>query len=155
MPDPSNTELALQICFGIFGMLGTIATLASLHHRDSLGCILIRRWIQPRRTRMIPMLVVSPLCLTDRYLDHDGDIEATAGAYEDANEQVNTTVPFERRTTLPPAYEQCGPSSLSHVDSFDDAASHDKVGEVSLSKDQSHTSQSSLTETLDAGSALS
>ena len=155
MPDPSNTELALQICFGIFGMLGTIATLASLHHRDSLGCILIRRWIQPRRSRMIPMLVVSPLCLTYRYLDHDDDIEATPDAYEDANERVDAAVPFERRTTLPPAYEQYGPSSLSHVDSFDDAASHDKVGEVSLSKDQSYTSRLSLTEALDVESAPS
>jgi hypothetical protein len=42
MPATSNSaDLALQICFGVFGILSTIATLASLHHEDSLGCILI------------------------------------------------------------------------------------------------------------------
>jgi hypothetical protein len=41
----SSTDLALQVCFGVFGILSTIATLASLHHRDSLGCILLRRWM--------------------------------------------------------------------------------------------------------------
>lgn len=35
-------EFILQVCFGIFGAIGTLVTLASLHYRDSLGCVLFR-----------------------------------------------------------------------------------------------------------------
>ena len=38
-------ERTLQISFGIVGALSTIITMASLHYRDSLGCILFRRWL--------------------------------------------------------------------------------------------------------------
>jgi hypothetical protein len=39
-------------------------------------------------------------------IGHDEDIESRIGSYEDANEHVGATVPFVRRTTLPPSYEQ-------------------------------------------------
>lgn len=38
-----NYERTLQIGFGTIGVLGTLLTLAGLHHRDSLGCMLFRR----------------------------------------------------------------------------------------------------------------
>lgn len=38
----NSTEVALQICFGIFSIVGIIVALAGLHHRDSLGCVLFR-----------------------------------------------------------------------------------------------------------------
>jgi hypothetical protein len=58
----SSTEFALQICFGVFGILGTVATLASLHHRDSLGCMLIRRWTPLLNSSTI-MIYTSKPCL--------------------------------------------------------------------------------------------
>jgi hypothetical protein len=41
--DNESIKLALQITFGIFGVLGTLMTLASIHHRDSIGCVMVRR----------------------------------------------------------------------------------------------------------------
>ena len=42
-PNPS-ADITLQICFGIFGIVGILVALAGLHHRDSLGCMLCRRF---------------------------------------------------------------------------------------------------------------
>ncbi|KAF2035404.1 hypothetical protein EK21DRAFT_84476 [Setomelanomma holmii] len=77
----NNTELTLQICFGIFGVLGTIITLASLHHRDSLGIV-------------------------DTYNRHgDQDLEAGSDTFVDDDAPVRHNL-GDRRPTLPPTYEQ-------------------------------------------------
>lgn len=39
----SNTEIALQICFGVFGIVGIVVALAGLHYRDSLCCVVFQR----------------------------------------------------------------------------------------------------------------
>ena len=39
----SNTEIALQLCFGIFSVVGIIVALAGLHYRDSLCCVVFHR----------------------------------------------------------------------------------------------------------------
>jgi hypothetical protein len=39
-----STNIALQLCFGIVGLIGVLVTLAGLHYTDSLGCVLCRRW---------------------------------------------------------------------------------------------------------------
>lgn len=44
----ASIPISLQVLFGVVGILGTIATVASLHHTDSLGCVLIRRWTSHR-----------------------------------------------------------------------------------------------------------
>ena len=36
-----NTEIALQIFFGIFSIIGIIVTLAGIHYRDSLAGVLL------------------------------------------------------------------------------------------------------------------
>ena len=46
-----NHERTLQIGFGIVGVLSTVITLASLHHRDSLGCMLFRQLFLRRNDR--------------------------------------------------------------------------------------------------------
>jgi hypothetical protein len=38
----SNTEIALQICFGIFSVVGIMVTVAGIHYRDSLAGMLLR-----------------------------------------------------------------------------------------------------------------
>jgi len=40
---PDTYDQKLQIIFGVVGALSTLLTLAGLHNRDSLGCILFRR----------------------------------------------------------------------------------------------------------------
>ncbi|KAH7094678.1 hypothetical protein FB567DRAFT_9825 [Paraphoma chrysanthemicola] len=102
MPSSSgSTEFALQICFGVFGIISTIATLASLHHRESLGCILIRRLSFPR-----------PLGT-----NHHDDLESSIASYEDNTELVDDAMPLERRSTMPPAYEQSDCSRMTLTDS--------------------------------------
>ncbi|KZM25236.1 hypothetical protein ST47_g3617 [Ascochyta rabiei] len=43
-----HNERALQIGFGVSGVLGTLITLARLHHRNSAGCMLSRRLFSSR-----------------------------------------------------------------------------------------------------------
>lgn len=38
-----STNIALQTCFGIAGILSLIIALLGLHYKDSLGCVLCRR----------------------------------------------------------------------------------------------------------------
>jgi hypothetical protein len=38
-----STNAALQVCFGVIGIVGVVITLAGLHYTDSLGCILCKR----------------------------------------------------------------------------------------------------------------
>lgn len=48
MTDTNDSlKIKLQICFGIFGIVSTVIALASLHYRDSLGCILFNRSQRP------------------------------------------------------------------------------------------------------------
>ncbi|CAO2658728.1 Nn.00g064510.m01.CDS01 [Neocucurbitaria sp. VM-36] len=96
MPTNNSTEVTLHICFGVFGVIGTIATLASLHHRDSLGCVLFRHFKRPR------LLDV-----------HNDDLEAAGGALEDVDNPVDDDTFYERRPTLPPAYEHFSEHSAS------------------------------------------
>lgn len=48
----SSAELALQICFGAFGILGVFIALAGIHYRDSVGCVFFRRRKRPRSQGM-------------------------------------------------------------------------------------------------------
>ncbi|KAH6875567.1 hypothetical protein BKA58DRAFT_380051 [Alternaria rosae] len=95
----SSTELVLQICFGIFGVFSTVATLAGLHHHVSLGCVLVRRL----RGRSIPHA-------------HDLEVEAANTSLEDLDVIADYSTPPVRRPTLPPSYKQSGESS--HFGSF-------------------------------------
>ncbi|KNG52343.1 hypothetical protein DDE82_000551 [Stemphylium lycopersici] len=92
----SPTELGLQICFGIFGVLSTIATIASLHRHDSLGCVLLRHMMRGR-------------------VHHDGahDDEVALRSLQDPDDPADGTMPSERRHTPPPSYEQSGEGSHS------------------------------------------
>jgi hypothetical protein len=38
--------------------------------------------------------------------DHGSDLESARGSYEDTSERLGVDIPFARRTTLPPSYEQ-------------------------------------------------
>ncbi|KAH8730089.1 hypothetical protein GQ44DRAFT_756593 [Phaeosphaeriaceae sp. PMI808] len=117
MPNsPGSTDFALQICFGIFGILSTIATLASLHHRDSLDCVLIRHLIPTRN------------------MNRDGDIEMMHRSYEVADEHVHVIIPFERRLTLPPAYEQSDSESQSSLSGTNGTDTYQYMNEVTITK---------------------
>ncbi|KAI0574259.1 hypothetical protein PtrSN002B_011018 [Pyrenophora tritici-repentis] len=96
-----STELALQVFFGIFGVIGTIATLAGLHRHDSLGCVLVRRM----RGRQI-------------IHEHGHDVEAftsSLASLADVTDAPDDTVPCERKSTLPPTYEQSSDGSHSEA----------------------------------------
>ncbi|KAI8934458.1 hypothetical protein NX059_009189 [Plenodomus lindquistii] len=119
MSEASNSaEFALQICFGTFGVLGTFATLASLHHRDLLGCMLL--------CRMWPSVIH----------DDGDDLESATSSPEDLSDTNNDTndsdpdVPLRRRTTLPPPYKPADGNSRANSDGLttdDDAASSSKI----------------------------
>ena len=51
MPESSSADITLQVCFGIFGVIGLLVAIAGIHHRDSLGCVLFRR-LRRQRTRI-------------------------------------------------------------------------------------------------------
>lgn len=42
-----SLKITLQICFGVFGIIGTLVAVASLHYRESLGCVLFKRPVKP------------------------------------------------------------------------------------------------------------
>lgn len=57
----TDNEFILQVCFGIFGAIGTFITLAGLHYRDSLGCMLLRHRLSRRQDDRECSLIFSRL----------------------------------------------------------------------------------------------
>ncbi|OSS43824.1 hypothetical protein B5807_11677 [Epicoccum nigrum] len=57
-----NTEIALQIFFGIFSIIGIIVTLAGIHYRDSLAGVLLgdRRNRSPSTYEGLPSRGITP-----------------------------------------------------------------------------------------------
>jgi len=107
MPNTNDsTELGLQICFGVFGVLSTLGTLAGLHHHDSLGCVLIRRLRRSAVSRQ-----------------HNLDEEAANVSLEDLDGHMGDTISFDRRPTLPPSYEQS--SEGLHINAVRDSGIDD------------------------------
>ncbi|KAF1940864.1 hypothetical protein EJ02DRAFT_494062 [Clathrospora elynae] len=136
MSNTSNsTELALQICFGVFGIMGTIATLAGLHHRDSLGCVLL--------PNMLSKGLTMPLGGYD-----DDDESAISGITDDQDNVVNVNNNLGgRRPTLPPSYDQS--SENPHSEAF-----HRSDIDASLLNSKDLTSNPQLATIRVASSAL-
>lgn len=58
-------DIAFQICFGIFAILSFFATLAGLHHKESLGCILFRKWYYRFKGLCVPLGPLQPMLTTN------------------------------------------------------------------------------------------
>ena len=79
----SKAEIALQICFGLFSIIGIVVAIAGIHHRDSLASILLRNkrsgsssscmgqlwlnktWLTQLVDHNLPSRVVTPSGTTD------------------------------------------------------------------------------------------
>jgi hypothetical protein len=109
----NSTELTLQVYFGMFGVFGTVIALAGLHHRDSLGCVLIRN-IRRCRTTSASSLPERMSCPdVSRASDHfniHNDSEAGPDTCADDDVPASNAL-GDRRPTLPPAYDQSGGTS--------------------------------------------
>jgi hypothetical protein len=75
----------------------------------------------------------------DTCLDQQNDVEATVTSYGDDLDHANADVPFERRPTLPPAYENSDLSSVISLDRLNSAAAYKHIGDASMPKAERHS----------------
>ncbi|KAH7380014.1 hypothetical protein BKA66DRAFT_571096 [Pyrenochaeta sp. MPI-SDFR-AT-0127] len=104
----STAEIALQILFGVIGILGVAVALAGIHYRDSIGCVILRRRKQPRSQ------------------DH----ELEAGTMTTENTQTGSIDPVihSRDIIAPPSWDRV--SSASHISPSTATTVYDKTFDV-------------------------
>jgi hypothetical protein len=101
------------MCSGIFGILGTVATLASLHRCDSLESMLIRRWTLLLNSSTITVHTSEP-CLNLTFYQNIGVTESLQETRVRIHLSVSVSIyPSNEGLLCHPSYEQNDLTSCS------------------------------------------
>ena len=94
----SINDYQFEICVGIFAILSVLATIAGMHHEDSLGCICFRRWVL--RSHFKSYTSFRYFIQSHVLVPSASKIEPLLPMFEDRGDRINST---GRRA--PPPYQ--------------------------------------------------